>query len=125
MLRRIRSHNILNGMLFSIFEFALTALIIAPFAAYYILHGKSLYATISVGIILNCLTIVAVGLIQRRRGEKDLGLRRLYNKDCREQVAKENPHLLGDTVLLVATILLPFALSALTLGESLVINAKH
>jgi hypothetical protein len=125
MLRRIRSHNILNGMLFSIFEFGFTALIIAPFAVYYIIHGKLLYATISVGIILNCLTIVMIGLIQLRQGEKDLGLRPLYNKNYREQVARENPHLFGDTMLLVATILLPFALLALTLGEWLVITIKQ
>ncbi len=42
MINRIKTHNILNGIIFSIVEFAITILIIAPFAIYYVLHGKVL-----------------------------------------------------------------------------------
>ncbi len=37
MIHRIKTHNILNGIIFSIVEFVITDLIIAPFAIYYVL----------------------------------------------------------------------------------------
>jgi len=74
MIDRIKTHNILNGILFSMVEFAMTALVIAPFAVYYVIHGRALYAAISMGIILNCLTIGWFGLRQYGNKEKDLGI---------------------------------------------------
>lgn len=44
MISRIKTHNTLNGIIFSIVEFVITALIIAPCAIYYILYGKILYS---------------------------------------------------------------------------------
>ena len=117
MIRRIKTHNILNGILFSISEFAVTALVLAPFAAYYLTHRIFLYATIAVGIIFNCLAIVAFGLFQLRSKEKDIGLPRVFEKSYRERVVRENPHLFRDTMLLVASILLPFVLLIGTLFE--------
>src|SRR5215510_2684018 len=101
MINRIKIHNILNGIIFSIVEFLITAGIIAPFAIYYILHGRALYATIAIGIILNCLTIVAFGVQQHIRKEKDVGIQRMFNKGVREKISREYPHLGNDTSVLV------------------------
>jgi hypothetical protein len=125
MIRRIKSHNLLNGILFSISEFGFTALIIAPFAFYYISHDKFLYAFIAVGIIFNSLSIVAFGLVQYRYREKDIGFPRVFEKSYREQAIKENPHLFLDTTILVVAILMPFALILITLFELIIKNAKR
>jgi len=112
MINRIKVHNILHGIVFSVVEFVITALIIAPFAIYYVVHGKVLYATIAIGIILNCLMIVAFGLQQFRRKEKDVGIQHMFNKSVRE-------HISNDTSVLVITLLLPFVLFAWVIGERL------
>jgi hypothetical protein len=125
MIRRIKSHNILNGILFSISEFAFTALVISPFAVYYIAHGTYLYALIAVGIIFNCPTIVVYGLVQLRRRAIDAGISRVNEKSFRERALRENPHLFGDTLLLAATILLPLVLFIVTLIESIFNDVKQ
>jgi predicted signal transduction protein with EAL and GGDEF domain len=119
MINRIKAHNLLNGIVFSILEFGITVLIIAPFAIYYVVHGKVLYATIAIGIILNCLMIVAFGLQQYIGKEKDVGIQHMFNKSVRERVSREYPHLSNDTSVLVITLLLPFVLFAWVIGERL------
>jgi predicted signal transduction protein with EAL and GGDEF domain len=119
MIRRIKTHNLLNGIIFSIVEFVITDLIIAPFAIYYVLHGKVLYATISIGIILNCLMIVLFGLQQYKNKEKDVGIQHMFNKSVRERISREYPHLSNDTSVLVITMLLPFVMFIWILYELL------
>src|SRR5215510_9328224 len=117
MISRIKTHNILNGIIFSIVEFVITSLVIAPFAFYYITRGRTLYAFIAMGIILNCLTIVAFGLQQYRRKEKDIGIQHMLNKSLREQIGREYPHLSNDTLVLTFTILLPFIMFLWAISE--------
>ena len=119
MINRIKTHNILNGIIFSIVEFVVTDLIIAPFAIYYVLHGKMLYAAICVGIILNCLMIVLFGLHQYKNKEKDVGIQHMFNKSVRERISQEHPHLSNDTSVLVITMLLPFVMFIWVLYELL------
>jgi len=119
MIQRIKTHNILNGILFSMIEFVVAALIVAPFAIYYVLHGRTLYAAIAIGIILNFLVVVAFGLQQYKNKEKDIGIRQLFNKNTRETVGREHPHLGGDTTILVITLLLPFVMVICVLYELL------
>ena len=117
MIYRIRTHNILNGIIFSIVEFVITAGIIAPFAIYYVLHGRVLYAAVAIGIMLNCLTIVAFGVQQYLRKEKDVGIQQMFNKEIREKVSREYPHLSNDTSILVLTLLLPYVMLIWVLYE--------
>ena len=119
MINRIKTHNILNGIIFSIVEFVVIDLIIAPFAIYYVVHGKVLYATISVGIILNCLMIVLFGLQQYKNKEKDVGIQHMFHKSVRERISREHPHLSNDTSVLVITMLLPFVMFIWVLYELL------
>ena len=124
MIRRIKTHNILNGIIFSIAEFVITALIIAPFAVYYIAHGKALYATIAIGIILNCLTILAFAVQQYKGKEKDIGIQHMFNKSIRERISREYPHLGNDTWVLTTTILLPFVMFIWVISELLFTGSR-
>jgi hypothetical protein len=64
MIERIKTHNVLNGMRFSIAEFLFIALVILPFAIYYLAYAHWINGLVSVGIISNCLTVVMIGLRQ-------------------------------------------------------------
>ena len=118
MIRRIKTHNILNGIVFSITEYMIAALIVAPFAVYYIAFGRVLLAVVAVGIILNCLVIAAIGFQQYRRKENDLGIQHMFKKEVRERVDREYPHLGHDTLVLSITVLLPFVILIWVIGEA-------
>jgi len=108
--RFIKTHNRLNGIVFSIAEFAIITGVIAPFAMYYVHHARVLYALLSMGIILNCLTVVAFGTRQWLDKEQDVGWKRFREKHERERIARENPDLLRNTMIITLTALLPFIL---------------
>jgi small-conductance mechanosensitive channel len=128
MVERIKAHNKLNGIIFSTLEFALIALVIAPFAAYYVLNAQLLMAAISTGILLNCLVIVAFGLHSWLGGNTEKGaisMRALWrNKTERERLSAEYPNMGGDTTMLVVSLLIPFMLLALTLYELVIARFK-
>ena len=109
MIRIIKSHNRLNGLAFSAIEFVLIALVIAPFAIYYIVHHRSVLAAISSGITLNCLPVIFYG-ISGLLESKAAGVQiaPFWDKQAREKHKLENPHMLSDTLLLTGSILLPF-----------------
>jgi hypothetical protein len=119
MISRIKTHNILNGIMFSIVEFVITPLIIAPFAIYYIVHGKVLYAMIATGISFNCLTMVSFGVQQYKSKEKDIGIQHMFDKDIRERISREYSHLGNDTLVLTTSILLPFVIFIWVISELL------
>lgn len=120
MIRRIESHNRLNGIVFSVVEFIVAAGVISPFAVYYILHARILYALGAMGIILNCLTVVAFGIHQWIDKDEGIGWRRLaQNKEELHRVRHDNPHMLRDTLILTATILAPYALMILVVAQLL------
>ena len=91
MIQRIKTHNVLNGIKFSIPEFVIIALLISPFAIYYILHAKVILALVSVGLILNCLTLAALGLRQWFGKEKGIGWKGLLDKQGRDRIDRAHP----------------------------------
>ena len=108
----IQRHNRLNGLVFSIVEFVIIALIVGAFATYYVLHGRWVMAVIGWGIVFNCASVVFYGwhqLAQARSGEKSIGSY-YSDKKAREQHRRENPHMLLDTLLFVIAALLPFVM---------------
>ena len=112
----IRRHNLLNGLVFSVVEFALIAGLTGAYATYYLLHHRLVMATIGWGIALNCLPIVVEGFLQlrdrRATGEK---IGSFWDKAAREKHRKENPQMLRDTLVLVVATLIPFlGLAAVT-----------
>ena len=117
MIQRVKTHNLLNGLLFSIIEFLVIALAISPFVIYYVLHARVIYALVSIGILLNCLTVALIGWRQWKDNEQGVGLRRFMDKEEREKIGHANPHLLADTLKITITALLPFVLIALVAYE--------
>jgi hypothetical protein len=118
MIQRIRDHNRLNGLRFSIGELGLFALVVAPFAVYYLLAARWLLAAIAIGIVANCLTVVILGIQALRRHEASIGYRGLRDPRQREAIARSYPHLQRDTILLTVTALLPYVLAGWTLLDS-------
>ena len=116
MIRIIKSHNRLNGIKFATIEFALIALIVAPFAGYYCLHQQFVLAFISGGIMLNCLPVVYYGIEALHKGQDDSLT--IWNRQARDKLNLENPHLLRDTLVLAGLTLLPLVVLVLVLMEA-------
>jgi hypothetical protein len=114
----IQRHNRLNGVIFSIVEFALIALFIGAFASYYLLHQRAVMAFIAWGITLNCVPVVFYGLRQLARDQAS-GQRvgSFWDKTAREQHRLENPHMLRDTLALAVGTVLPFVSLAAVLFD--------
>jgi hypothetical protein len=118
MIEIIKSHNRLNGLRFSVAEFALIALSIGVFATYYLAHRRFAHAFIAWGITLNCCPVVALGLSALRNKETAGGLSgSIWDKRAREHLVSENPHMLRDTIVLTVATLLPYVVLVTTLYE--------
>jgi hypothetical protein len=115
MIRIIKFHNRLNGIKFAAIEFALIALIVAPFAVYYCLHQRYVLAFISAGIMLNCLPVVYYGIDAWHKGQGDSPT--IWNRQARDKLGLENPHMLRDTLVLAGLTLLPLVVLVLVLIE--------
>ena len=114
----IRRHNRINGIPFSIAEFALITLVMGVFFAVHVVRHNLPFAVIEGGIALNCLPVVAIGvrmLKEREEAGKPLGS--FWNKEARQQLRRENPHMLRDTLVLTAATLIPFLSFAIFLCE--------
>jgi hypothetical protein len=116
-IRRIRSHNTVNGIAFVICEFALMALVIAPFGVAYALTSRPLYAIFAAGFVANCLCVVTIGVQAWRAGERGSSLRLLFNGGHRATLMKEHPTMSEDTLVILVGTLIPFGLSVLTLVD--------
>src|SRR5262245_14080924 len=107
----VQRHNRLNGLLFSIAEFAFIALLVGAFATYYLFHRSPAMAFVAWGITLNCATVVFYGVRQiahDRVHGKPIGS--YFHRASREQHRRENPHMLRDTLTFTITAVLPFIL---------------
>ena len=119
MIQRIRSHNTVNGIAFAICEFALMALVVAPFGVAWALTGRPLYALAAGGIVANCLCVVMLGVEAWRAGERGSSLRLLFSSAHRARLVKEHPTMSEDTLAIVVGTLIPFGLTVLTLVDYL------
>jgi hypothetical protein len=109
MIKLIKTHNYLNGLWFSFFEYLLVVCVAAPFLAYYLTHGRALYALIAIGIILNCLTVSYFAFVSILNKEKSVGIWNIYkDKALRKQVETQHPNLSQQTLILSLTVLVPF-----------------
>ena len=116
MVRIIRSHNQLNGTLFSAIEFGLMALFLVPFAVYCLGVRQLAVGLVLGGIGLNCLPVVWYGLRTFLKREDKPGT--IWNRQAREQLIAENPHMLRDTFALTGAVLVPFLVLAVVLFQS-------
>jgi hypothetical protein len=114
----IERHNRLNGVVFSVIEFGLIALLVGAFATYYLLHRRAMMAAIAWGISLNCVAVVVYGLRQwahDRATGRSVGS--IWDPKAREQHIRENPQMLRDTITLTLGTLSPFVVLAAVLFD--------
>jgi uncharacterized membrane protein len=116
-IRRIRSHNTVNGIAFVIVEFALMALVVAPFGVAWALTGRPLYALAAAGVVANCLCVVVLGVQAWRAGERGYSVLLMFDGAHRAKLVKEHPTMSEDTTAIVIGTLIPFALVVLTLAD--------
>jgi hypothetical protein len=117
MLGIIERHNRLNGVVFSIAEFSLIALVAGAFASYYLVHREAVLAFITSGITVNCLPVVVIGVRMLTVATQQNRIAPFWNKQARGQHLRDNPHMLRDTLALTAAILLPFLATIIVLYE--------
>ena len=109
-IEKIKLHNYVYGFFFSVVEFLLIILVIGLFMIYYFLHGKILYAIITLGIVLNCFVFVLFAAGSLIDKENDLGIIKFFNKKARDETYRMYPTLQRDTYVLSLLTLLPFML---------------
>jgi hypothetical protein len=118
MIAIIKQHNRLNGIPFSIAEFAVIALIVGAYATYYAIHYEVALALIGWGITANCLTVIVIGIrMLIDRTEPKNRIAPFWKKDARQQHLRDNPHMLRDTLALTTAMLLPFLALVLVLYQ--------
>lgn len=111
MIRIIKAHNELNGILFATIEFGLMALFLIPFGVYCLAAQSYGVGLVLGGIGLNCLPVVYYGLRAIWAGE--LGHASIWDSRVRERLIAENPHMLRDTLALSGATLVPLLVLAL------------
>ena len=117
MIRIIRSHNRLNGLRFSTLEFGLVGLVVLALAGYFLLAGASLLGVASLGIAVNCVPVVWLGIDSRRAGESDIGLRAMLRPAARAAALREHPTMQRDTYVLAGATLVPFLVAGVVVVE--------
>ena len=118
MIRRLEEHNRLNGFVFVVAEFAVIGAITAALAVLYGARHQWIGLLAGCGITANSLVVIASVISQLRHGETDVGIWRVYaDSRVRAQVARDDPGLSRDTVMITGAVLVPFLLLALSLAE--------
>ena len=111
MIRIIRAHNRLNGLRFSTVEFGLVGLVVLAVAGSFLVTGALLMAVVAIGIAVNCVPVVWLGIGSMRAGESDIGLRAMLRPAARAAALREYPTMQRDTYLLAGATLLPFVVA--------------
>jgi hypothetical protein len=110
-IRRIREHNELNGVLFSSVEYGVAALAAAFVAFGFGRNNRWLGVLLLGGIALNCVVVLVFGLAALRRGERGQSLRSLSDAEYRQRLRREHPDLMWDTLTLAGLAIIPYALA--------------
>src|SRR5262245_11687255 len=118
----IQRHNRLNGILFSIAEFAFICLLVGAFAIYYLLHNKPIHAAVAWGITLNCLPVILIGT--RMLFDPSEASPSFWNKDARQNHLRDNPTMLRDTLILTTATLIPFVALASVLVDVVIRRSR-
>jgi hypothetical protein len=117
MIKIIRAHNRLNGLRFSTVEFGLVGLVVLAMAAYFLVAGAFLNAVVAIGIAVNCVPVVWLGIGSLRAGESDIGLRAMLRPAARAAALREHPTMQRDTYILAGATLLPFVVAVAVVVE--------
>ena len=117
LVRRIQSHNIVNGVAFVVCEFALMTTVVATLGVIWMLNGMPLHALAAAGIVANCLCVIGLGVRAWRSGERGSPLRLLFSSAHRNSLSKEHPRMSEDTLLIGLATLIPLGLTAFALVD--------
>ena len=101
----------MNGLRFSTAEFGLVGLVVFAVAGSFLVAGAYLMAIAAIGIAVNCIPVVWLGIGSIRSGEPDIGLRAMLRPATRAAALREYPTMQRDTYLLAGAILLPFVVA--------------
>lgn len=110
MIRRIIEHNKLNGVVLSMVEFLLVVAAASFIALAFALHDRWLAAILAAGTAINALVVVMFAVAALRRGERGNSLRDLARASYRDEVKREHPTMMRDTVALTGAVLVPYLL---------------
>ncbi len=110
MIRRIVEHNRLNGVVFSTIEFLLVGAAAIFIGVAFGLHHRWFGAILAAGTAVNALVVVTFALAALRRGERDNSLRSLTRATYREELRREHPTMMRDTLALTGAVLAPYVL---------------
>lgn len=103
-------------MAFSACEFLFCATV-AVFIGYaFARHGEWVAVALADGVALNCVVVAAYGTAAWRRGERGDSLRRVAERDYRDEVRRQHPTMTGDSVLVALTALAPYVLTIVVAG---------
>jgi hypothetical protein len=116
-IRRIIEHNQLNGVAFSISEFILGAAVAALLAAAYARENRAPGVVLALGTGLNCIIVVAFGVVAWSRSERGTPLARVFSRSGRAELTRQHPSLMTDTLIVAIAAVVPFALLVATLAE--------
>lgn len=119
LIEKIKTHNEVNGLIFSACEFAVIALTLLPFALYYLWHARVFSGIVVLGIVVNALTVVAFSMSALRAREKDIGFMSWFNRNGRAVIASRYPNLTRDTLTLTAAMLIPYSILVCSVYERL------
>jgi hypothetical protein len=122
---KINTHNEVNGVAFSVAEFALIVLVMTPIAVYYLLHTRLVSAAVAAGIAANALAVVALGLRALAHKQRGGSVLRWFDRHERATLALRYPHLTRDTLMITVTTLIPFILLLLVLHDSITTRNGH
>jgi hypothetical protein len=118
MIRRIREHNHLNGVMFVLGEFLLVTAAALVIAAGFVRQGNGLGALLAAGTAVNCLVVVGFALIGYRSGERGASVASLLSNSYRAEVARNHPTLMADTIAITVAALVPYCLALLVVRDA-------
>lgn len=117
MIRRVREHNELYGVAFSIVEFVLVGIVAALIALGFGESRRPAGAAIAGGITANSMLIVVVGIAAWRRGERGTPIRQVFSARHRALLVRRHPQLPRDTFVVAGATLVPYLLLAIVVVE--------
>ncbi len=107
---RIREHCILNGVAFVVCEFLLVAGGSILIGVGFGLHRAWIGVFLAIGVLLNSMVVVAVGLAMWRSGERGTSMRSVFNARYRAELSRSYPAMMKDTLVIATATLAPYVL---------------
>lgn len=90
-------------------EYLVVIAVLAPFVTYYLAHGRTFYAVVAIGIILNALAISAVGFLAILKREPSIGIfKSSRDPELARKLSVEFPTIAQDGLILSLGLLVPY-----------------